>query len=248
MTGCNPPVRGRRPHAGLAILVLGIVAAGGCRSAAPLLEPADLEAAREHLERPVKGDPAALYRLRVAGSGGLRMALLTSRGEGRLTVSEPFGSALSITAWRDLEPPLFLDLREGCRLEAVDLSQVLGIGAMPLPQAVRLLVGRLPTAGADRSSVVGGSGLLIEGPGWSARVEVAPEPWRIVAVRELSRGGDGWRIELSDHIGSVPGAVRIRRSDGRWAELELLSLQWNDAPDLPAIPDLPRCDDLDRGP
>lgn len=248
MTGCNPPVRVRGPRAGLAILVLGIVGAAGCRSAAPLLEPADLEAAREHLERPVKGDPAALYRLRVAGSGGLRMALLTSRGEGRLTVSEPFGSAVSITAWRDLEPPLFFDLREGCRLEAADLSQILGIGAMPLPQAVRLLVGRLPTAGADRSSVVDGSGLLIEGPGWSARVEVAPEPWRIVAVRELSGGGDGWRIELGDHIGGVPGAVRIRRSDGRWAELELVSLQWNDAPDLPAIPDLPRCEDLEQGP
>jgi hypothetical protein len=248
MTDCNPPIRGRRSRIGLAILVLGAVAAGGCRSAAPLLEPADLEAAREHLERPVKGDPAALYRLRAAGAGGLKMALLTSGGEGRLTISQPFGAAASITAWRDGEPPVYFDLREGCRLEAVDLSQILGIGAMPLPQAIRLLVGRLPTVGTDRSSVEDGSGLLIEGPGWSARVEVAPEPWRILAVRELSGGGDGWRIELGDHIGSVPGSIRIHRSDGRWAELELLSLQWNDAPQLPVVPDLPRCEDLDQGP
>ncbi len=248
MTDCSPPVSGRRSRIGLAVLVLGAVAGWGCRSAAPLLEPADLEAARTHLERPVKGDPAALYRLRAAGAGGLRMALLTSGGEGRLTISQPFGAAASITAWRDGEPPVYYDLREGCRLEAVDLSQVLGIGAMPLPQAIRLLIGRLPTAGADRSSVVDGSGLLIEGPGWSARVEVAPEPWRILAVRELRGGGDGWRIELGDHIGGVPGSIRIHRSDGRWAELELLSLQWNDAPDLPAVPDLPRCEDLDQEP
>jgi hypothetical protein len=173
------------------------------------------------------------------------MSLLTSGAAGRLTVTEPFGAAVSITAWEGTRPPVFFDLREGCRLEAVDLSRVLGIGAMPLPQAVRLLVGRLPAAGMDRVSIEG-SRLLIEGAGWSARLEVAPDPWRVTRVREAVRGDRGWRIELDDHMRAVPGSVRLRRDDGRSAELELVSLEWNDGPDLPAVPELPRCEGSNR--
>jgi hypothetical protein len=230
----------------LAILAVAIVVGLGCRTTRQPVAAGDLEAAAEELSRPLTGDPAALYRLRVGGSGGLRMALLTSGSDGRLTVSEPFGSAVSITAWRGGEPPAFSDLREGCRLEAADLSQVLGIGAMPLPQAVLLLVGRLPASSDDEISVLEGQGLVIRGRGWSARVEVAPDPWRVVAVNQVDGGAGGWRLDLRDHIGSVPGTVRIKREDGRSAVLELISLEWNDRPDLAPVPDLPRCADTTR--
>jgi hypothetical protein len=218
----------------------------GCQSTRPHFSVSDLEAAAEELGRPLTGDPAALYRLRVAGSGGLRMALLTSGSGGRLTVSDPFGSAVSITAWRDREPPTFSDLREGCRLEAADLSQVLGIGAMPLPQAVLLLAGRLPASADDEISVQEGPWLVIRGSGWSSRVEVARDPWRVVSVQQVDGGTGGWRLDLRDHIGPVPGSVRIRRGDGRWAELELVRLEWNDHPVLPPVPELPNCADAVR--
>jgi hypothetical protein len=68
----------------------------------------------------------------------------------------------------------------------------------------------------------------------------------VVAVHQIDGGPGGWRLDLRDHIGSVPGTVRIRREDGRSAELELISLEWNDRPVLPPVPDLPRCADTIR--
>jgi hypothetical protein len=239
-------VSGSRRAAAAAVAVGVVLVVAGCRTSLPQIAAADLELARAELTREVRGNPAALYRLRVSASGGLRLSLLTSGSEGRLTISEPFGSAVSVTAWRDLEPPAFFDLREGCKLDSADLSQILGIGAMPLPEAVRLLVGRLPSVDGDRVATTEDSVLWVDGTGWSARVVVAADPWRVVSVVEAGAGGPGWRIDLGDHIGSIPGSLRLKRSDGRWAELELVSLEWNDAIELPDLPELPPCAEVFR--
>jgi hypothetical protein len=218
-----------------------VLSSVGCHSTARETVPLDLEAAIERLWRPLSGDPAALYRLRVSSSGGLRMALLTSGEEGRLTVSEPFGSAVSLTAWTGSKPPTFFDLRERCRLDAADLEMVLGVGAMPPPQAVRLLGGRLPAANGDRVTAGEDGQILVEGRGWAARVTVAPDPWRVISVEEIGDRKGRWSLELDDHTLSVPGRVRVENRDGRWAELELVRLEWNQGGDLPALPALQPC-------
>lgn len=156
-----------------------------------------------------------------------------------MTVSEPFGSAVSVTAWAGDRDPVFYDLREGCRLVTSDLAAVLGVRAMPLPQAVRLLGGRLPALPGDEVSNFAG-GLVVTGRGWSAEVRVAPDPWRIVSVRNATRSDSGWKLDLEEHTGSVPGRIRIAR-EGRWAELELVRLEWNQGTVLPETPDLPAC-------
>ena len=158
-----------------------------------------------------------------------------------MTVSEPFGSAVSITAWSGLDSPDFFDLREGCRLEALGLTQALGVGALPLPQAVLLLGGRLP-AGEGDEVVAGEDGrIVVRGRGWSANVEIAADPWRVVQVEDAESIAPTWRLSLSDHSSSVPGAMRIEKADGRWAELELVRLEWKDGEDLPPLPELPLC-------
>ena len=224
-----------------AAALIALVALIGCRSAVPPPGAADLEEARLRLSRPLPGNPTALYHLRVPSSGGLRLSMLTSGEAGRLTVSEPFGSALSLTAWAGVGPSTFFDLRQGCRLEAADLKQILGIAAMPLPQAVRLLGGRLPAIDGDRISIRSNGRLFVEGAGWKALIEVVPEPWRVMSVAEEKAGGGGWKIELGDHTASVPGVVHVQRENGRWAELELVRLEWKAANDLPPLPEMPEC-------
>jgi hypothetical protein len=224
-----------------AAVLIALALLTGCRSAAPPPGAADLEAARLRLNQPLPGNPAALYHLRVPSSGGLRLSLLTSGEAGRLTVSEPFGSAISLTAWAGATSSTFFDLRQGCRVDAADLEQILGIAAMPLPQAVRLLGGRLPAADGDRISIRPDGRLVVEGAGWKALIEVAPEPWKVMSVVEEKVGGGGWKIELGDHTASVPGVVRVQRENGRWAELELVRLEWNAANELPLLPEMPAC-------
>lgn len=213
----------------------------GCHSTARETVPLDLEAAIDRLWRPLPGDPAALYRLRVSSSGGLRMALLTSGEEGRLTVSEPFGSAVSLTAWTGSKPPTFFDLRERCRVDAADLEMVLGVGAIPPPQAVRLLGGRLPAVDDDRVTAREDGQILVEGRGWTALVTVASDPWRVISVEEIGNREGRWRLELIDHTLSVPGRVKVENREGRWADLELVRLEWNQGGDLPALPALQPC-------
>jgi hypothetical protein len=223
-----------------AVALIGAVGLFGCRTSAPDFAPAALESARVQLMLPLPGDPAALYRLRVPTVGGLRMAVLTSGTAGRLTVSESMGSAISVTAWTGTGGGQFYDMREGCRLESADLSRVLGIGAMPLPQAVLLLAGRLPAASGDTVSSTDSGHLLIRGEGWAADVRVAAEPWRVMEVEEVGNE-PGWDIVLGNHTGSVPGTVRLKTSNRRWAELELIRLEWRDGGELPALPVLPWC-------
>ncbi len=238
-----------RLWSGLALLVLAGLAGACFRSARPSpLAPDQLAAARVALELPLPGNLAALYRLRVPASGGLRLAVLTLGGAGRLSISEPFGSALSVTAWTAGSAPELYDLQNGCRLAATDLSTVLGAGRLPMPQAVRLLAGRLPALPEDEVEIVANR-LLVRGQGWACTVQAEPDPWRVVAVEELvlSPSRPGWRLELAEHTRSLPGFIRIEHPQSRWAELTLVRLQWDSADQLPALPELPPCDSAGSG-
>jgi hypothetical protein len=185
---------------------------------------------------------AALYRLRVRATGGLRLSVLTVADAGRVTISEPFGSAVSLTAWQGQRMPVVFDLRERCRFTTTNLSGVLGVSNLPLPQAIRILGGRLPAVEGDRVEVREDGRLRVEGPAWSGLVSVMPEPWRVVAVEDVTEGeGSGWRVELRDHTVSIPGWLRVNGADGRWAELELVRLQWNTATELPQLPNMEPC-------
>lgn len=235
-------------RAGVAAVVLAaalLPATSGCRSAtappAVALPAAELAAAREALSGGETGDITALYRLKVPRAGGLRAALRTSGAAGRLTVSDPFGSAVSLVAWSDGDRGDVFDLEEGCRVPDVDLAAVLGVGRLPLEPMLRLLVGRLPAAEGDAVSVADG-GLVVRGLAWQARVEVAPDPWRVTrVVGQVGDRHDAWRIALASHHGAVPGEIRIDRDDGRWARLELVRLVLGPVAGLPDLPDLPEC-------
>jgi hypothetical protein len=226
-------------------VVVAFIVAAACATTSREMKSVDLAAAKERLGRPMTDDPAVLYRLRVPSSSGLRLAVVTSGDQGRLTVSEPFGSAVSLTAWSGSDRPTFFDLRNGCRIEAADLEQALGVPAMPLPQAVRLMCGRLPAVEGDQVAETADGRLLVTGQGWSALVTVAPEPWRVVEVEQAGHDDAGWRLELRDH-NVYPRAIRLERKGGRWAELELVGLEWNQTPELPPLPDLPLCVFKDR--
>ncbi len=237
-----------------AVTLLGLaVSAGigvGCRSAASGtgLGPEQLDVAREELSGPLPGSMGALYRLRVPSSGGLSFSVLVLGEQGRLTISEPFGSAISVTAWSGAEPPEVFDLREGCRFAADTLSGVLGVSSLPLPEAARLLGGRLPAVPSDRIGPTSDGRLRIAGVGWVGLVTVAPDPWRVTEVEDGSAAdGSGWRIVLRDHRLTVPGWLKAWSVDGRWAELELLRLQWNRVQALPPLPELPMCAEAGEG-
>ena len=216
----------------------------GCASAERTLVDRDrVEEGVAVLSRSLPGDLAALYRMRVPKTGGLRLSVATSGDEGRMTISEPFGAAVSLTAWSGSGTSVHFDMEEGCRRDAADLRQVLGLRALPLDQAVRLLGGRLPAAPGDDISSIDGPDLEIRGEGWAARVRLAADPWRVLEVAELGADrGEGWLIELDDHSSSVPGRIRVTNADGRWAELELSRMEWPVGAVLPMLPDFPTCD------
>ena len=237
------PGSGHRRATGTAVLAVALTLAVGCAShGQTIVDSEQLAEAMKLLTRPLPGDFAALYSLRLARSGGLRLAVVTAGSDGRLTISEPFGAAVSLTAWSNRGPAVFFDMDEGCRREVVDLEEVLGAGALPLNQAVRLLGGRLPVTPGDEV-VFGSSGAIdVHGASWAARIRLAPGPWRVVEVSELrADGGGGWRFELSDHTSSVPGKIRLENSDGRWAELELKRLEWPEQTSLPDLPTFEPC-------
>ena len=248
MTSALLPVKRRRSGrvrtaAGLLLLAALLAPAGACRSV-PAAGPAGAELAGgvEYLSRPLPGDMAALYRLRVPSSGGLRLSVLTRGVAGRITISEPFGSALSLTAWSQGQPTLMYDLKQGCRLEIADVSAVLGIGGLPVSRAAGLLGGRLPVLAGDAVRPAGSGTLAVRGAGWTSTVRVAAGPWRVVEVTGPDENGTtGWTLTLDRHTSSVPGLVRGRRPNGDWFELELVRLEWGSENELPPPPDLPDC-------
>lgn len=236
--------RSSPPRRGLSAILLLMAAGVGCSTTGRMdVDPGELAAAVAALNRPSAGDIAALYDLRVARSGGMRLAVLTAGDDGRMTVSEPFGSAVSLTAWSTPGPTIFFDMDEGCRREVDDLEEVLGVGTLPLNQAVRLLGGRLPAMPGDDVVIGDDNDVEVHGVGWAVRMRLASGPWRVVELLELrSDGTGGWRIDLSAHTSSVPGRIRLENPDGRWVELELKRLEWPDHPSLPELPDFPVCD------
>ena len=237
--GCRTRLRLRRASA----IALCVVACVGCATGRGIeLDSDELAVAVAQLNRPITGDMAALYDLRVARSGGMRLAVLTVGDEGRMTISEPFGSAVSLTAWSALGPTIFFDMDEGCRREVDDLEEVLGVGSLPLNQAVRLLGGRLPAMPGDEVELGDGGRLDVRGVGWAVELRLASDPWRVVDLAEhRTNGGAGWRVELSSHTSSVPGRIRLENPDGRWVELELKRLEWPEEASLPDLPGFPVC-------
>ena len=228
---------------GAIALLTVILGAFGCASTGDTpLDSQQLEEAIRKLNRRTVGDMAALYDLRVARSGGLRLSMVTAGNAGRLTISEPFGSAVSLTAWEAGSRTVFFDMEEGCRREIDDLEDVLGVGALPLEPAARLLGGRLPTTSASEVRLDRDNAVTVRGVGLSATVRLASDPWRVVEVLVHGAGQEiGWRLELSSHTSSVPGKIRIENPDGRWAELELKRLEWPENASLPDLPDFPPC-------
>jgi hypothetical protein len=228
-----------------AVLLLATVAcAAGCATTQPvvIIDRARLDEAVVDLSRPLPGDLAALYRMRGSKTGGLRLSVITAGDDGRMTITKPFGSAVTLTAWTAKRPTLLFDMDQGCRREVEDLRDLLGLGAPPMGQAVRLLGGRLPAMPGDLVTTGSEGRIGISGAGWAAWVRVAPEPWRVVEVDARGAGGDGgWRMELSEHANSIPGVVRVTNPDGRWVELKLSRIEWPDEAALPALPDFPPC-------
>lgn len=230
---------------GVLVLLMSVQGILGCSSTNPGgagLDSQQLNLAIERLNRPAAGDMAALYDLRVAKSGGLRLSVVTAGRSGRLTISEPFGSAVSLTAWEADSPTVFFDMDEGCRREVDDLEDILGVGALPLEPAARLLGGRLPTTQDGEVRPDGEGAIVIIEDGFAATVRLASDPWRVMEVwLNPDDRGDGWHLELGSHASSVPGTIRIENPDGRWAELELKRLEWPTGASLPDLPIFPPC-------
>ncbi len=216
--------------------------ASGCRSTAPPTTiPADeLATAVAALAGPPATGVAALYRLRVPSTSGLRASITTSADGGRMSISDSFGRALLVAVWTGNRDGELYDLDVGCRVPGADLSAMIGAGGLPVEQAVWLLSGRLPAAAGDRIDV-GEDGLEITGRDWSAHVVVARDPWRVLEVRADTPAATAWRIELDDHTGSIPKSVFVKRADGEWARLELVRRETIGTVALPELPDLPVC-------
>lgn len=225
----------------LAVVAVVVIAAG-CRSTSPQAQgrswsPDWSDRAVEVLGRPLPGPMAALYRMRVPSTGGLRLGIIvTGNGHGRMTISEPFGAAVMIAGWDNQREAEVFDLEEGCRLSREQAMAAMGLGALPLDRATRLLGGRLPDRFGDEFRQKQEGVLVITGPDFRAEIEVDAEPWRVVAVRSA-----GYTVELDKHTSSLPGRLRIKNRDGDSAELILGTLKWEGPDDLSPLPVLPVC-------
>jgi len=179
---------------------------------------------------------AALYRLQLPSAGTLRMAILAWEDRGRLTISEPLGSTVSITAWEGRETPEIFDMRHGCKISRAAIREEMGMAGFPARRLVRLLAGRLPDLPGDRIAIDGGDSVRIISPGWQARIVLAADPWRIIRIE-----GEDWEVTLDDHTSSLPGRLVIHDKEGRWARLELRRLKWEISREPGVLPDLPIC-------
>ncbi len=226
------------------LLVASTIGLVGCRATTevPVLSADEVAQAVPGLSAPVSGDLSAIYRLRIQRAGGLRMSVLARPDSGRLTISRPFGDAVSAVGWEPNQLPVLVDYREGCSVRAASIMDLLGVGSLPLPQAVRLISGRLPATSADRVTVESNGQLKIVGPDWKCLVFLAPNPWRVTRVESADVPVDSqWSIDLSDHEQVVPKRLRFEGSSERWAEIELRQLQWHPIDNLPAMPEMPPC-------
>ena len=226
------------------VFVVAMITAGlaGCRStndAAALRSwPEDWpDRATEVLGRPLPGPLAALYRMRVPSTGGLRLSVIAPSVErGRITVSEPFGAAVLVAGWGDESETGVYDLREGCRLTEEQAGGALGLGALPLGRAARLFGGRLPDLPGDEIQPRQGGVFFIRGEHWQAEVTVESDPWRVLRVKS-----GGYSVELDQHTSSVPGRLRVLDQDGDVVQIVLSTLKWEAPAELAPLPDLQAC-------
>jgi len=171
------------------------------------------------------------------------MALLGVDRQGQISISEPFGALVSVSVWSDYGTVTVYDMKAGCRIDGARLDRVFGVASLPMAQALRLLGGRFPSTEDDIISLEEAQMVTVAGDRWKARVWLEGEPWRIVRVEDADYpAGPRWSIELSDHTSTVPGRIRFDHDETGWAELELISLQWDQLDTLPAPPQLPLCD------
>jgi hypothetical protein len=197
----------------------------------------------DQLSRDLPGPIAALYRLRIPSTGGLRLSLLGLDHRGQLSVSEPFGALVSVSTWSDYESATVYDMKAGCRIDGASLDRVFGVASLPMSQALRLLSGRLPSIKGDRIAFGENNTLAVTGDHWKARIWLEEGPWRVVRVEDALNPAEAlWSVDLSDHTSTVPGKIRFEHVQTGWAELELVSLQWNQLEALPAAPQLPLCE------
>lgn len=215
---------------GLAAGCATTVAPGGGRSDSP-----DLATGLEKLRASLPGDLSALYRMRVAATGGLRLTVVERGSEGRLVVSRPLGGAVALASWDGNAARLF-DLEQGCEDDTSRAAGVVGLGVLPLREVPRILGGRLPEGRVDiedRDRLE----VFVRGDGWSCRAVLGAEPWRVLSL-ELP---DGTTAELSRHTSSVPGTVKVVNPAGDWIQLELTRLEWDSPAGLPPLPKLEVC-------
>ncbi len=227
------------PSALLLSVLMLLAPAGGCRSTTAVLSTSEeqLSAAIRELTRPLPGPMAALYRLQVGSTRTLRLALLADGGWGRMTISESFGSTLSIGAWDEAEGSRILDMREGCRLRTTGLSGELGLGEIPIRRIPLLLGGRIPLEEDDHLDLGRDPGeILIRSAHWQALIRLVPDPWRVCEIRS----GD-FVVKLSDHSLSVPGRIETRDDSGRLIRLDLLRLRWEIRRKPGKLPEFPLC-------
>lgn len=222
----------------LSVCIL-LAAVGGCRSTTPVLSTGEeqLSAAIRELTRPLPGPMAALYRLQVGSTRTLRLAVLADGDWGRMTISESFGSTLSIGAWDEAEGSRVLDMRDGCQLPPRGLAGELGLGEIPMKRIPLLLGGRIPLEEDDHLDFGRDPGeILIRSDHWQALIRLVPDPWRVCELRS----GE-FVVKLSDHSLSVPGRIETRDASGRLIRLDLLRLKWEIGRKPGALPELPLC-------
>ncbi len=202
----------------------------GARSGSP-----DLAVGIQRLGAPLPGDLSALYRMRVAATGGLRLTVVERGSMGRLVVSRPLGGAVALASWDGNAARLF-DLEKGCEDDTTQAARIVGLGVLPLRQVPRILGGRLPDGQVDiedRDRLE----VFVRGDGWTCRAVLGAEPWRVLSL-ELP---DGTTAELSRHSSSVPGTVKVVNPAGDWVRLELTRLEWDSPAGLPPLPKLKVC-------
>ena len=222
---------------GAVAVLVGLVAVGCATTTAPPMPAVDTRAGIVALEGPAPADLAALYRIQVPGRGRLRMAVLTSGDAGRLTVTEPFGSAVSITAW-DGDRVRLYDFERDCAAWIAGDELLPAVRALSPERAVRLLAGRLPAAPADVVAIDTGGRVAIRGAGAGLDAALAPDPWRVASA---SADDGSWSIEVRHHTGALPAVFDVRDERGRRVGVELLQFEWSEARELPDLPDLPPC-------
>jgi len=226
----------------LVVTMIGLAGAlSGCRSSTGTVRENSptppLEQGVELLNRPLPGPMAALYQMEVPSSGGFRFSIAAVEGgNGRMTVSEPFGAAVILAGWDAEEAEQVFDLREGCRLLSGAVPVGFGLEGLPLRRIFRVLGGRLPVLRGEAVEVVDDQVVEVSTDRGVVRATLDRDPWRIVKVE-----GIGFSVTLDQHSSSLPGRIRFRSDSGDKAELELVRLQWQHTGGWAPLPDLPPC-------